>query len=170
MKTNWLRSIASVSALVALAGLTASCTQEPVDASGTWNINLTNGANGCALENWTEGSEARDVRLTITQVGSSATGSLDGAVGTLADVVFGTHTFSSGMVSGEHIDLHLVGRAGSEGSCAFTPQLDVSGTVHGNTIEGRVVWSYDTNSSADCGVKATCETLQSFAGSRPPRP
>lgn len=168
--THGLRSLSFAALLLGLAGLSASCAKDPVDASGTWTINLTNGTNGCELDNWTEGSEGRDVPLTITQSGSAITGDLGGVAGTLADIVFGTHRFTSGAVDGEHIDLHLDGRAGSEGSCAYTSQLDVSGTVHGNTIEGRVVWSYNTNASADCGIKATCETLQSFAGSRPPRP
>ena len=155
---------------LSLLGAFALAGCAPVNAAGSWSVNLTNDANGCSLDNWMAGETTSGVPLTIGQSGSTATAEIGGTTGTLADIVFGTRSFTMGSVSGNHIDLRLVGRAGSMGSCAYTPVLDLSGNISGDTMSGRVVWSYDTNSSADCGALATCESVQLMNGSRPPMP
>lgn len=155
---------------LALVGAFALAGCAPVDAAGMWSVNLTNDANGCSLDNWTPGSTTTGVPLTIAQSGSSASGEIGGTTGTLASVVFGTNRFEMGSISGNNVDLRLTGRAGSMGGCAYTPILDLTGSINGDTMSGRVVWSYDTNASADCGAMATCESVQLMNGSRPPRP
>lgn len=155
---------------LSLLGAFALAGCAPVNAAGNWSVNLTNDANGCSLDNWTAGETTSGVPLTITQSGSSATGEVGGVTGTGATIIFGTNRFEMGTVSSNHVDLRLTGRAGSMGSCAYTPILDLSGTINGDTMSGRVVWSYDTNSSADCGAMATCESIQLMNGSRPPTP
>ncbi len=155
---------------LALSGAFALSGCAPVNAAGEWAVNLTNDANGCALDNWTAGETTSGVPLTISQSGSAATGVVGGVTGTGATIIFGTNRFEMGSVSGNRVDLRLTGRAGSMGSCAYTPILDLSGTINGDTMSGRVVWSYDTNSSADCGAMATCESVQLMNGSRPPMP
>jgi hypothetical protein len=171
MEQHTLRSVRSVLVLVlALGGalLGSSCSSSPVNAAGNWSVNLTNGANGCALSNWTAGETTSGVPLTIGQSGSAVTGEIGGSTGVAAGVVFGTNQFSMGAVNGNRVDMRLTGRAASMGGCAYTPVLDLSGTISGDTMTGSVVWSYDTNSSADCGMLATCESVQAMNGSRPP--
>lgn len=156
--------------VLALGGavLGSSCSSSPVNAAGNWSVNLTNGANGCALSNWTAGETTSGVPLTISQSGSAVTGEVGGTTGAAAGILFGTNRFTIGNVSGNRVDMRLVGRAGAMGGCAYTPVLDLSATISGDTMTGNVVWSYDTNSSADCGMMATCESVQAMNGSRPP--
>lgn len=163
-----LRTALLVCVSLPLAALASSCSESPVNAAGSWAINLTNGANGCALDNWTAGATTTGVPLAISQSGAAATAEIGGATGVAADLVFGTRRFSMGSVDGSRIDLRLVGRPTSMGSCAYTPVLDLSGTISGDAISGTVVWSYDTNSSTDCGAMASCESVQAMNGSRPP--
>jgi hypothetical protein len=154
--------------LAALALLALpSCSSTPVNAAGSWAVNVTNGANGCSLDNWTAGETTSAVPLQITQSGSVVTAVVGGATGTVADLVFGTRTFN-GSVNGNDLDARLVGRAGSMGGCAFTPVIDLSAQISGDTMMGTLVWSYDTNSNPDCGMMATCESIQAMNGSRPP--
>jgi hypothetical protein len=64
--------------------------------------------------------------------------------------------------------MRLVCRAGAMGRSAYTPELDLSATIRGDTKTGNVFWSHDTNVSADCGMMATCESVEAMKGSRPP--
>lgn len=139
----------------------------PVDASGNWSINLTNGANSCMLDNWRAGETTSGIPLVISQTGSAITADVGGVYGAALDLYFGRRQFA-GSVSGNRIDARLVGRPGSRGSCAFTPVLDLTGDISGDGIVGNVIWSFDTNSSPDCGMYATCENVQAMNGARPP--
>lgn len=158
---------ALVLVLGALALTPSGCTSSPVNTAGNWSINLTNGANGCMLDNWTPGESTTGVPVTFTQSGSTVTATVSGAYATALDIYFGTHVFS-GSVDGNRVDARLVGRPAGSGSCAYTPVIDLSGTITGDNIVGQLIWSFDTNASADCGMYATCETDQSMNGSRPP--
>jgi hypothetical protein len=161
-------SVARLSLLLcASSALLASCASTPANVAGSWSVNVTNGANGCMLDNWTAGETASGIPLTITQSGSAVTAEVGGTVGALADLLFGTRRFT-GSVAGDRIDVRLVGRAGSMGGCAFTPVIDLTATVRGDTMMGNLIWSYDTNASPDCGMRATCESIQAMNGSRPP--
>lgn len=147
--------------------LGSSCSASPVNAAGSWTTNLTNGANGCMFDNWTVGDTTTGVPVTITQDGSAVTLVVTGAYATGLDIVIGAHTFD-GAVDGNEVNARLTGRAGSTGGCAYTTVGDLQGTISGDTITGNLVWSFDTNSSADCGMYATCESLQAMNGTRPP--
>lgn len=166
--THPLRSMLRIAALaVPVAALVASCAG-PVDAAGSWSLNLTSGANECMLMDWTPGETATGVPVTITQSGSTLTADVTGAYGAALDLYFGTHRFT-GTVAADHVTLRLVGRAGATGTCAYTPVLELQSTVTGDTMSGSLGWFFDTNSSADCGMYATCRNEQAMNGSRPPR-
>lgn len=153
--------------VVGVLVLVGGCGGEPANVAGMWSMNVTNGENGCSIDNWTVGDTTEAVPLTLTQADATVNGSVGGTVGVGANLVFGTNQLS-GLASGRHVDLRLVGRAQSSGSCAYTPVLDLSADVNGDTMSGTITWSYDTNSSADCGYRATCETVQSMNAARPP--
>ncbi len=155
-------------ASLALLSLTSACNSAPADVSGAWSVNLTNGANGCMLSNWTPGETTSGVPMTITQSGSTVTAEIGGTAGIALNLVFGTNRLT-GMVSGSTVDLHADGRPASEGSCAYTAELDIQLQVNGDTLSGTTHWNYDANSSPDCGFRATCDSTQSVSGARPPR-
>ncbi|MBX7192781.1 MAG: hypothetical protein K1X94_12020 [Sandaracinaceae bacterium] len=158
----------SLVALALVGGLlTSSCSASPANAAGSWSMNLTNGANGCMFSNWTVGDTTTGVPVTITQSGASVTLLVTGGYATALDLLVGGHEFT-GAVDGNHVNARLTGRAGSTGGCAYTTVGDLEGTLSGDTITGNLSWSYDTNSSADCGMYAVCETLQAMNGTRPP--
>lgn len=161
------KSFALGLASLALTSL-ASCTSAPADVSGEWSTNLTNGANGCMLGNWTAGETTSGVPMTITQSGSTVTADIGGLAGAALVVALGTSRLT-GVVSGNTVDLHADGRPGSEGACAYTGALDIQLQVTGDTLTGTTHWSYDANSSPDCGYRATCDSTQSVNGARPPR-
>lgn len=167
MTHRTLRRLALTPLVVASALALSSCSSSPVNAAGSWTLNVTNGANGCMIDTWTEGQSSSGVPLTITQEGSAVTGELGGAWATASDLLLGSHTFT-GDVNGDAIDMRITGRAASSGGCAYTTVVDLTGTISGDTITGSLVWSADTNASADCGYLATCESVQSMNGARPP--
>jgi hypothetical protein len=154
---------------LSLLGAFALAGCAPVNAAGNWSVNLTNGANGCSFANWTPGETTSALPVTITQSGSDVTAEVTGLSGGLVEAAFGGRRFV-GNVSGDRIDARLTGRGGIMGGCAYTLVGDLSASVSGDTMTGQVVWSYDANSSADCGAMATCESVQAMNGSRPPTP
>ncbi len=155
----------SIVALVALA--LVSCGNAPADVAGSYTVALTNGANGCMFMDWTVGESTSGVGLVITQDGDAFTGTVTGAVAGALDLYVGSHEFN-GTVSGTHLDGTLVGRPLSMGTCAYTLNIDLDGELDGDLITGSLRWYGDANSSPDCGMWATCETLQAFNGTRPP--
>lgn len=140
----------------------------PANVAGTYTVALTNGANGCMLDNWRTGETSNGTEVVITQDGSNATATVNGIPGGLLDIFLGSRRFS-GTVAASETTMRLEGtRAQSSGACAFTSVAILNGTLTGNALQGSIVWKYSTNNASDCGYRATCETLQSFTGARPP--
>ena len=50
-----------------LAGVLAACSSSPVDVTGDYSVQLTNGSNGCMFANYTVGNMTMDVPVTVTQ-------------------------------------------------------------------------------------------------------
>lgn len=170
MTTYRLRSAlrtAGLALVLPAGGVCLAGCAGPVNAAGSWSLNLTNGANECMVMDWTPGQMTTGVPVSIVQSGSTVTADVTGAYGTVLDLYYGTHRFT-GTVAADHIEMSLVGRAGAMGTCAYTPVLTLDGTISGDTITGTVAWSFDTNSSAECGAYATCANVQAMNGSRPP--
>lgn len=150
-----------------IALLLASCESSPADFAGMYTINLTNGANQCDVMGWTVG-ESSTSTVVITQSDANATVEVQGLARTYLDLVVGAHTFQ-GTISGDHLDATLTGRAGSEGSCAYTLMIDLSADLDGDVLIGELRWYARTNNLPDCGVYNTCTNRQSMNGTRPPR-
>ncbi|WP_236519193.1 hypothetical protein [Sandaracinus amylolyticus] len=145
----------------------ASCGNDPENVAGTYTINLTNGPNACMFANWEEGSTVTGTTIAVTQDGESVTVNVEGLAGAYLDVVVGGNQFV-GTVDGSHIDARLTGRAGTEGSCAYTFIVDLEGDLDGDVMEGTLTWFQQTNGITECGIRNSCQNTQAFNGTRPP--
>ena len=167
-------SISRVSAALGLAAACASCGPmsgvmlPPANVAGTYTVALTNGANGCMLDNWRSGETSNGTEVVFTQDGANAQAQVNGITGGVLELFLGSRRFT-GTVSGTQVTMRLEGtRAASTGACAYTSVAELTGTLTGNALQGTIVWKYSTNNNADCGYRNACETLQTYSGSRPP--
>src|SRR5262245_41651647 len=139
-----------------------------VNVAGNYTVAVTNGENGCNLQNWTVGNSASGIPLMITQNGTALTATVNGLTGTYLNLVLGSSTFN-GTVSGNDLNLRLVGtRAGNTGSCAYTINANVSAVLNSDVLQGSIDYVPQTNQSIDCGVLDSCQSVQAFNGTRPP--
>ena len=98
-----------------------------------------------------------------------ASGQVQGVAGLALGLEMGGSTFQ-GNVSVNALDLSISGTMpGSNGTCAYTRKAHLVGNVTGDLITGSVTYSYVTNKTADCGTRDTCQDVQIFNGTRPPK-
>lgn len=155
----------SVGLLFALA----ACGGDPADVAGTYTINVTNGANGCGLPNYTEGESSSGVGVIITQDSDRASADVQGLAALGLDLLLGAHTFT-GEVEGDSLDLQILGtRATTEGNCTFTYNADLGAEIDGDLLTGSITYRPATNGNPDCASRQGCTTVQAFNGARPPR-
>jgi len=146
----------------------AACSDDPANVEGTYSIAVTNGDNGCELDNWTEGESAQNIAVELTQDGESASADVMGVTGGILDLWLGGHVFT-GAVDGTDVNLTLTGsRALSEGNCAYTFDAVLDGSISGDVITGELRYEAQTNGGTDCGALTGCSTVQAFNGTRPP--
>jgi hypothetical protein len=139
------------------------------DIAGTYTMSRSVQQNNCGIVAGAAGDSFEGVRVAITQSGGQATASILGAAGAATELLMGTSTFS-GTVSGSSFDLALASTtAGSSGTCAYTINAHMIGSISGDAIQGKVVYTYVTNKTADCGARDTCQDIELFSGSRPPK-
>lgn len=141
---------------------------EDANVAGNYTIAVTNGDNGCELENWMEGNTASGITATITQSGEDVTATLDGLVGAYFNAVFGSASFT-GKVSGDDLALKIIGtRSATEGNCTYTYNAILNGSVDGDTLTGTIDYEAATNDQPDCAALEGCQSTQDFNGTRPP--
>lgn len=164
------RSLVSLCALaLAACGDGDDFESTPVDTSGVYTVNVTNKANACGYPNWNENESTTGIELTIIQDGSTITGTVGGAVGSLVQLLLGASTFQ-GTVSGNQVDATNFGtKSYTDGACTYTINIVMEGTLDGDALQGVLRYTPKTNESPDCGVLASCESIQEFSGSRPPK-
>jgi hypothetical protein len=144
------------------------CGDDLINATGSFTIAITNGQNGCNLQNWQVGSMASGIPLAVTQNGTAVTATVNGLTGTYMSLVLGSNSFI-GSVSGNELDMKLVGtRPGNTGGCAYTINAEVSATLNGDILQGQIAYVPQTNHSPDCGVLNSCQSVQALNGTRPP--
>lgn len=142
----------------------------PVDVSGDYTVTLTNVANSCATETgWVADAVTDGVRYDIRQDGADITAQAQGNAAVYFIVLTGANDFS-GAVRGNAFELTDVGpNAVTAGTCTYTINAVVSGTIDGDTISGKVIYrpvlSADPACNADCQPYA-CEAEQDYVGSR----
>ena len=157
--------------LAALALVLVACVDDaPVYVAGDYTIAVTAGANGCNLANWTTGSTASGIMLQLvqTQGDPAVSGTIQGALGVLFQIVLGTNSFT-GRVGGRNLEALLTGTSTlTQGQCQYKIQVDLKGQLSGDVLTGTVDFTTSTNHSADCGALEGCHSTESFNGTRPP--
>jgi hypothetical protein len=163
-----LRASASRGLQVCLVAAIAGCSS-PANVAGDYTVDITDEANGCMFNGWTEGSSASGIPVTITQSSSSMTATVMGAAGTLLTLVVGSSAFD-GTVSGDGFSGTIDGTVPlGSGGCAYTIDADLDGTLSGGTnINGTITYSAKTNGASSCGSLNGCSSVQQYSGSRPP--
>lgn len=151
-------------ALAALLG----CGSDPADVAGNYTVSITSRDNGCAFANWTVGNTATGIQVTMTQDGASASATVEGVTGGVLMVGLGGRTFT-GSVDGNELSLSIVGTVGhTQGSCAYTHDAVLTGTIDGDFLSGHIDYQARTNGQPDCGTLTGCTSTQDFNGTRPP--
>jgi hypothetical protein len=142
----------------------------PAELSGVYSLAVTNGANGCAFGNWTDGAVAQNVPFTITQADANVTGEITGITGSLVMLGFGSRTFTGTVDARGAFTMTLIGsRAEMQNQCTYTRKATATGMLAGDSISGMLDYTTMTNGSPDCGSLEGCHTIQRYSGSRPPR-
>jgi hypothetical protein len=160
-------AVALTLAMTACSG-SSSSSALPADLSGQYSLSVTNTDNGCNYATWTIGNTAQNVPFSVSQSGADVSGTVQGAAAAYF-AVLGIGTLQ-GTVNGSSASLTAVGtNAVKQGTCSFFVRATVDMTLTGNTINGTVTYSNETNNAPDCGALSTCGSHQSIAGSRPPK-
>ena len=146
----------------------AACGGDPADVAGDYTIAITSGDNGCALAGWTVGNTTSGIAVTITQDGASASATVQGTAAGVLVVLLGSATFT-GDVDGDDLSMSIVGTVGrTQGSCAYTYDALLDGTLDGDFLEGTIEYRARTNAQPDCGALTGCVSSQAWNGTRPP--
>jgi len=160
--------IGSLLALLVACGDDDNGSGPPADVSGVYSVSITNTNNDCQYANWTIGNTAQNIEFDVTENGAAASGNVKG----LANIYFavlGIGTLT-GNVSGASASMTAVGTTPvHKDSCTYTVRATANFTLTGNTINGSMVYTNETNHDPSCGILSTCSSTQSIAGSRPPK-
>jgi len=147
--------------------IVAGCASNPADVEGTYSVGVTNREDGCNF-GWTVGQMNSGISVVITQSGDSAVADVQGLAGLAVGAALGTHTFS-GSVDGNALDLFAAGtNPKTTGNCTYTYDGRINATASGDTLQGTITYTANTNTNPDCAA-VQCTSTQDFAGSRPPR-
>jgi len=156
--------------LILIAGLAlAACGSDPVNAEGTYTINVANRDNGCNFQNWTVGDTAQGIMAVINQEGTHANADVMGATRGYLDLILGSHVFN-GDIDGNDLDLIIIGtRSGNQGNCTLTVDATLLASLNGDVLTGRINYSYHGNGNSDCAPYDGCISYQEMNGTRPPQ-
>jgi hypothetical protein len=157
------------STALVLALLAAACSSDSTaNVAGTYTLALTVQKNDCGILANPVGTSSTGVTVVVTQDGSNATAKVQGAGALGLTLITGSDTFT-GKVSGNSLDLSISGTLpGSSGSCAFTRNAHLVGTLAGDSLTGSVTYTFATNNDSECGIRNTCQDIQLIVGARPP--
>jgi hypothetical protein len=147
----------------------AACSDDPVDLAGEYSASITLRDNGCNLAGWQVGSTSSAIPVSITQSGDTASASVGGLAALALELTLGGAIFT-GSVSSNAFDLRVVGtQPRTTGNCTFTYDGELSGSLSGDSISGKLSFTTATNNNSDCTPIKACVSFQDFAASRPPR-
>ena len=154
--------------LAAVATTFACGGSSPANVAGTYTVDITDEANGCAFDNFTQGQSASDIPVTISQDNSSLTVTVMGVAGVTLDAGLGAAAFT-GTVDGDSFNATLVGNQtfGSDG-CVYTLNATIEGSLSGDAVSGSIDYTSETTTGSACGTITDCETTQDYSGTRPP--
>lgn len=172
-----MRTAKALCVSVLILGGACGGEDEPIDVSGSYSLNITNGPNECMVANWMAGQVSMgQVSLVLTQQSadrSLVSGQVMGAGGFVEAIfrlLYGSNTFS-GTVSGNALMMDLVGGGAPEttGACTSTRHARAAATLDKDTLTGTLYHYFKTNNVPDCAYRNTCNNTQMFNGTRPPR-
>jgi len=131
---------------------------------------VTNGSNGCVFADWREGEVNMNIPLVIEQAATDddVVARVEGIPGLLLIGAHGSNQYA-GKAEGSELVMSIEGTIpGSTGNCSFTWSNDATATLQEDYLAGKIVYSRAHNGNSDC-VPLTCQTVQHFNGTRPPR-
>jgi len=154
--------------LILLAVLGA-CGGDPVDAEGTYSLNVTNRDNGCNFQNWEIGKSETGIKVVINQEGEKINADVMDATRVVLDFLLGSHVYN-GTIDGDELDMQILGtRSFNMGNCTLTIDSDLQATINGDVLTGRINYHYHGNGNSDCGPYHGCTSYQEMNGTRPPQ-
>lgn len=162
------------SALDAPASDAAADVAPPGDAasasnlSGKYDVTVTNGANGCQLPSWTPNASGPGVIVDVKQnAGIDAYAGIGGInVAALLANLVGFPTFTGTAASGKLVLTSLKPQALTIGSCNLQLFVRIDANQVGKDgLSGSIVYTIFPQSGT---CSATCQSIQTFTGSRPP--
>ncbi len=143
------------------------------DFSGDYTVTVTNDTNNCGFANWTAGQASTGITVSITQDPTNmsvAQLNFTGLTALYLDLVVGTHIFSGAQVTGDQLDVTVLGTktATLQGTaCGYTVDSHLRITLTGNTINGTIDYTPRTNGDPSCGALNACTNSQTVSGARP---
>ncbi len=143
----------------------------PADVEGHYTVSTTNGMNGCGVGFFTPGDTASGVSFVVTQMNGAVSGTVEGIAALQPQALLGSGgNVFTGTVSGNHVEMvrHGTNTMSSNG-CAYTFDGRIEGTLIGDSLQGSLTYTANTNSSPSCAALMNCQTVLQFSGSRPPQ-
>ena len=153
-----------------LLGCAVGCGSD-ADISGTYSVSLTNRDNGCNLSNFTPGESASNISVVITQNEDAATVRVEGLAALALNALLGSdkNTFT-GTVDGDEFSATSIGTLPrTTGNCTYTFNAEITGSIDGDVITGRIDYRAADNGNPDCSQVAGCVSYQDYNGTRPPQ-
>ena len=141
---------------------------DAVSPIGDYVMLFTNRDNGCAFPGWTEGATS-NVDVQLRRNAEVVIGEPQGLAAGFLDLWLGTHVFA-GAQTDDKLALVLAGdKKMKQGNCEYTFDASFDVTLHGDAMEGELIYRARTNDAPACNTLTGCRTRQSLSGARAPK-
>lgn len=153
---------------LALVAAVAACSGNdggppPADVAGTYTLTVTDGQNGCNVQNFTTNSTQSGIVVAIAQSGSSVSATMMDANGLV--LAFATGDTLAGTIDGSEASL-TSSASRAQGNCSYAATATAYMKFLGTQVQGTIQYTESGNGSSDCGVMQQCTSTQTFTGSR----
>jgi hypothetical protein len=143
-------------------------TSGPVDPTGTYEVQMAYGANGCGFDWQEEGALISGVEFSVRpgEV-SGLQGEISGLVGLFIGIALGSNRLL-GEVERGRLSMRLDGIFRTElAGCAFVNGIDLDAVIVGDAIEGTAIFRRRLPETDLCDP-VRCESVLTFVGRRRP--
>ncbi len=153
--------------LFLFATVVACSGSSPTNFAGTYSVTVTNQANNCGFQNWTDGNTTAGIPITFTQDGATAQLNIQGLAGAYVALIAGSSSIQ-GKVEGNTFTGELLGtKTATQSTCGYTVNTKVAATLDANgVLSGTLTYTPITNGDAACGTLNTCSNNQTVSGNR----
>lgn len=153
---------------LALIAAVAACSgndggEPPAQVAGSYTLTITDGQNGCNVQNFTTNASQTGITVDVTQDGSGVSATLTNSVGLV--LMFSAGDTLAGSIEGSEASL-TSSSSRAQGNCAYSATATANMRFSGNQVQGTILYSSSGNGSSDCGVLQQCTSTQTFTGSR----